>query len=189
MVTLWGDLGHRQQWPVSLHALADAACFAWHGAGAEPNAAAIGEHCWGSAALGRWLDELGDADRPLRAARGDRPALRNAGAMFDELHPARVGQPRGSLVDWAMLAETLDGLTRSLPSCDPLTDAQLRWTLGTCRFAADVAMARRGGGGVTQNRLSWIVAEHERLWQEVSRPGGLRASTACFEALAPELSR
>lgn len=189
MVTLWGDLGHRQQWPVSLHALADAACFAWHGASAVPDASAAGAHCWDSAALGRWLDDLGDADRHLRSASGGRGVLRNAGAMFDELHPARAGQPRGSAREWSILSETLDHLARTLPSCDRLTEAHLRWTLDVCRFSADLAVARRTGGRIAYERLSRIIDEHERLWQAVSRPGGLRASTAYFEALGAELSR
>ncbi|MBL9031886.1 MAG: family 20 glycosylhydrolase [Phycisphaerae bacterium] len=111
LVTDWGDLGHHQQWPISLHAIAHAADAAWNSADTsrsrdavargQPSASgasglcdAISLHVFGDPSLriGRWLDALGDLDLPLReiggrvAVDGSPRRMRNATALFNDLH-------------------------------------------------------------------------------------------------------
>lgn len=114
LITDWGDHGHHQQWPLTLHGIAEAAEAAWNGAfttqgsgtlAAQASSALVAQasSLWPRAAalhvfndeslqLGPWLQELGDVDHELRQIAG-RPApdgrptrLRNASALFGDLH-------------------------------------------------------------------------------------------------------
>jgi hypothetical protein len=89
LVTAWGDLGHRQQWPITLHALAEGAHRAWSGEAAyDSNASSL--HGFGdkNLSVGAWLDTIGDVDRHLRIIGGKPTAdhsptpLRNSSALF-----------------------------------------------------------------------------------------------------------
>lgn len=191
LVTEWGDVGHHQQWPITLHALGDAAHSAWHG-NSNPDHEAATRLLFGSPELGSWLDELGDADRELRSEAGgtDGSVLRNASAMFNELHPANPALgPRGSLEQWQACADRIDNLTRSRPDADQQIDDELRWTLEISRLACAIAIARRSDGSPDDlpGRIDRAAAEFRRLWLARSRPGGLDRSIAHFERLASEL--
>ena len=96
LVTDWGDVGHRQVWPVALLGIAEAADAAWTGAErADGFLEAVSLHAFGDAsgAVAPWLEALGHADEPIRAIAGppspDGHATRllNASALFTELHP------------------------------------------------------------------------------------------------------
>mgnify|MGYP000176149182 CR=1 FL=1 len=94
LVTDWGDLGHRQQWPVALNALAEAAHRAWSGTAVyDPRAASL--HVFGdrTLALADWLDRLGDAVMLPAAQVRDVIALFMAGAYGASASPsAFLGQ-------------------------------------------------------------------------------------------------
>lgn len=103
MVCDWGDQGHRQQWPITLRALADAAEAAWTGVPSDPGSpgtiglacpVAASLHLFGDATgrVATALDALGACDAGLRAAGGGRHAdgsprrLKNASALYRDMH-------------------------------------------------------------------------------------------------------
>lgn len=157
LITDWGDHGHRQQWPVTLHALAEGANAAWNAGAArsfDPRAAA--RHTFGDTTgdLGPWLDELGDVDREIRLIAGPpgpegapRP-LRNMSALFSDLQTPLREDPRpGSVEQWRRVMVRLDGLAGRVPSgLDPLTQRELAHTLAVARLAAQRAILRRAPG-------------------------------------------
>jgi hypothetical protein len=173
MVTEWGDLGHRQQWPVSLHAIAHAAQIAWSGAwsGARRGAAseahreqarggwmeAADVQVWGGArGLSEWLERLGDIDGPLRAMGGalsgvERNAglpLRNQGFLFADMHTAwdRL-RDAGTREGFAHAERELDVLRAAMPRVDDaLVRKELEHTLEVAGLALDRALARRRAG-------------------------------------------
>ena len=180
LVTDWGDLGHRQQWPIALHGLAEAAHRAWSG-DAPYDSRAAGLHAHGEAALGPWLDQLGDVDRHLRLIGGKRQPdgarvpLRNATALFTELHLRE--DYVGDAGTWRELDERLQQFSRAgLPR-------ECAHALRVARFACARAVARRTGAKAPDDELRAIIAEHRELWQQRSRPGGLQASCSHYEAL------
>ncbi len=212
LITEWGDTGHHQQWPITLHAVAEAADAAWTGgaAGYDPRAAAL--HIFGDRTLGisAWLDELGDADLPLRdvcGRRGDEcgpKRLRNSSALFVDLHmpladtPAVDARTRRGLLSapapaWEAAIDRLralegDARWRSTPDMT----AEIRHTLDTALLAAERALLRRGGRGPKArdqlaDRLSALTAEHERLWLLRSRPGALRSSADHYRRVLDDL--
>ena len=192
LVTDWGDLGHRQQWPVALHGLAEAAHRAWSGTAAwDPRCAGL--HAFGNPALGPWLDALGDADRDLRVIGGKlqtdgrRLPLRNATALFTDLH---LTDPYiGTVAEWQALDGRLKQLAQEQPVSDSVQiDQELRHTIAVARFACARAVARRGGSPVPAQVLRDLIAEHRQLWLARSRPGGLAASCGHYETILKELS-
>ncbi len=196
LITAWGDVGHQQQWPITLHALGDAAHAAWHGtANTDPGAAS--RLLFGSRALGPWLDELGDADRELRSRSGfagpgpDRTELKNASAVFNELFPANPALPRrGSVSQWRACRDRLEELERCMPSADPPISDELRWTIAASRFACDLAVARRAShtSDVPASRLASITDDFHALWERRSRPGGLDRSLDLLKGVAETLA-
>lgn len=186
MLTAWGDLGHRQQWPITLRAIADGAQSAWAGGGAA-NQDAVDMHVFDSPASGiaDWLDELGDADIALRKEDTDTglPRLLNASAFFHELHPAHESIPsRGSLKQWQHIRNRLESLRGSIPApADRQLARVLAHSLQCAEFAAATAMMRRGGPVATG--LDDLIAEHESLWLLRSRPAGLEVSSGYYRAL------
>lgn len=200
MVTDWGDLGHRQQFPISLYALAEAADAAWN----ADNAGHFDPRAFGAnfrndreewMSVGLWLDKLGDADRELRLicgrpdAGGNPTPLRNASALFTDLHtpfdsPARPG----SIADWEKVRKRLKELEDSFPSLGaPIYRDELRHSLNVAQFALERAMLRRGEtppiAEKVQKLQEWrrgIIAEHRRLWRLRSRPGGLDDSCGYY---------
>ncbi len=180
LVTDWGDLGHRQQWPIARHGLAEAAHRAWSGA-APYDVRAAGLHAHGDAQLGPWLDTLGDLDRPLRLVGGKpgpdgtRAPLRNATALFTELH--HTESYIGDAASWANLDRRLQELAR------PGLGDELDHTLRVARLACARAVARRGGPPLPDQAIRQVIAEHRELWLRRSRPGGLAASCSHYEKL------
>lgn len=149
----WGDLGHRQQWPISLAAIANAAEAAWNPPKARAfDARAISLHIFkdDTQKLGPWIDALGDADLPLRRA----AKLSNNTALFYDLHPphprdqaaiARGDHPVKAPIElWHDTRDRLAELDRTFPPVsDPIIAEELRLTLAIARFAADHAIYHR----------------------------------------------
>lgn len=200
LVTDWGDTGHHQQWPLTAHALAQGAEAAWRGEGELDTADASSLHVLGDRSLrvGRWLDELGDADLMLREtcgqlSRPDRVRLRNQTAIFiDLLKGPGEHVEVGRLADWESVRERVWEIGSRRPVVgDERVDAELAHTCKFARFAADRGAWRRvggGAGGLTSQqrkdlgrRLGGIVEEHRRLWGMRSREGGLGSSCAHME--------
>ena len=205
LVTDWGDMGHRQQWPISLHGLAEAAHVAWNAGQAEsfdPRASSL--HAFGDHSLktGRWLDELGDVDRALRRVAGGvgadgkpRPIM-NRSCFFADLHsdwdgPFRAGDAR----TWRAFIRRLDELSARLPTTvDGQVQSELRHTVAVARLATERAAMRRDAQAATPQarralavRLRELTEEHRRLWLARSRPGGLEDSCRHYERVAAEL--
>jgi hexosaminidase len=208
MVTQWGDTGHHQQWPITLHALAEAADAAWTG-GREvcsPAAASLQVLDDPSLRLGGWLDELGDADLRLRQIAGRTAGqprrLRNATALFVDLHtPLREGgaDPRvsGGLANagpamWREVLAKLESLTAARPlHADVRVSAELRHTLDVATFAARRALLRREAGGISRDNLlddaARIRGEFAGLWPARSRTGGLASSLRHYDTMIEDL--
>lgn len=192
----WGDLGHRQQWPITLAALAQSAEAAWSPGTArafDPRCASL--HVFGAKAdpeqrLGHWLDQLGDADLHIRRA----VKLTNASALFNDLHPpvpAALGPGERAIKayapQWAEARDRLTALATTRPRIDdPLLRDEINHTLDVALFAADHALWARESPKRPDSafppphpptdlrrRAQAILAEHRRLWPFRSRPGGL----------------
>lgn len=202
LVTDWGDLGHRQQWPISLHGLAEAAHRAWSGS-APYDARASGLHGFGDATVGTWLNALGDADRALRViggrpkCDGNRAPLRNATALFTDLHLAVDAAYVGSSAEWQDVDQTLAHLEQTRPiNVASQTARELAHAVAMARIAAQRASARRDGDSARMRAIAatWkdLVAEHRALWILRSRTGapergGLTTSCAHDHRLIAEM--
>lgn len=193
LLTDWGDLGHRQQWPIALNAIAQAADAAWTGGATEVDTRAVSLHVLGdhSLRIADWLDELGDVDRELRQITGipkdGKPTrLKNASALFEDMHAAR---PRtdtpGTADQFRNVRERLDALADTMPTgFDDLMEDELRHAVVVAQYAADRAIARRAGDDPPpDSRITGIINEHRRLWKQRSRPGGLDESCRYYEEL------
>jgi hypothetical protein len=206
LVTAWGDLGHRQQWPVTLHALAEGAHRAWSGeAPFDPRASSL--HAFGDRTLATatWLDAFGDVDLPLRRIAG-KPAtdgaarpLRNATALFaDSTRPfaeACDGAPDWEPVHARLLAaEPRPG---DLPGpvgeeCRHAWEVALRlYQRARLRRRADALAPTSAGArrGLAQALRDEVIPQHRRLWLARCRPGGLDSSCRHYGVLADELDR
>lgn len=207
LVTAWGDLGHRQQWPVTLHALAEAAHRAWSGE-ASYDAQASSLHAFGdrSLAIGQWLDDLGDADLPLRLV-GGRPGpdgsprpMRNASALFVDSTRPLADDWLPEVEDWEAIADHLDGfidadrrgqVPAGCPS--PLIRRELHHVLATAMAMATRALIRRSDASPAERKdcadfLRDLTAQHRELWLARSRPGGLDDSCRHYQRLIDELA-
>ena len=219
LVTDWGDLGHHQQWAISLIGLAQAAQAAWNPATArEYDARAASLHVFGDRSLrvGPWLESLGDVDLPLRRiggrsvseatrdnpfTRAGRPChlrepvpLTNASALFTDLFTP-FGEPwlPDTLRMWREVRGRLADFERSIPSgLGALLEDELVQTVHLARLAADRAILRRGGPGsasAVAQNLRRAIAEHRRLWMIRSRGGGLDQSVAYLDRVLGDLPR
>lgn len=202
----WGDTGHHQQWPVMMHALANAAQAAWNApASGSFDARASSLHALGDETLGAgpWLEKLGDADLALRevclplSRPGVAGRLRNQSALFIDLHNWRGsgGAEVGEMRLWEGAREAVEAARAGFPGGlgEQLRD-ELGHTLDVAAFAAERAVARRGRGGIEDGqrrrlgeRLRGIIAEHRRLWLQRSRPGGLENSCRHYAAVLTDL--
>lgn len=186
----WGDVGHRQTWPVSLNALAHAAEAAWNAHRTRTfNPALVSEHIFPGAArtLAPWLDELGEVDAPIRRALG----LRNATALFNDLHVSlntdAASRPiRADACLWHDALDRLISLKSRVPTItDQLLRDEIELSLEQTTLALNHAIAARTPAehtGATRRALAesckHVMAEHARLWPLRSRPGGLPDSLA-----------
>jgi hypothetical protein len=203
LATAWGDLGHRQQWPITLHALAEAAHRAWSGeAPYDPRASSL--HAFGDRSLGiaAWLDGLGDADLELRRIAG-RPGpdgkarpLRNATALFTDLHKPLDEAWAGDAAAWEALLPALERACGTMPRAadiGPLVVRELLLTAQVALLAATRGTARRSGearsaaASALRGMLPPIIDQHRETWLARSRPGGLDASCAHYQRLLDEL--
>ncbi len=198
LITTWGDLGHRQQWPVTLHALAEGAHRAWSGEAAY-DARASSLHAFSDHTLqaGLWLDRMGDLDVALRAI-GGKPddhqqstPLRNAGAIFTDSTKA-LGE--SWLPDADLWARAKPSGAAPI-SASPLVTAEFQHLADTVQALWLRGALRRQGDSVDQLRalahvnVRPLIAEYRRLWLQRSRPGGLDSSCRHFELIAEELER
>lgn len=198
----WGDTGHHQHWPIALIGLAHGAEAAWNAAAArtfDPGAAVhalerrlpAGSSALPAsplhqiAALGPWLESLGDLDAHLRRDL----KIRNASAIFNDLYrcygaaaiPARAQTFR----DMADRLETLGpppGLTSG-----SLMQRELAHTLSTLRLALEWGALVRADSPPDAStrrdiaaRLRAIIDEHRDLWLQRNRIGGLEKSCSYF---------
>ena len=212
----WGDLGHRQQWPISLRGIADAADAAWSGWRDGVNdPASVSLHAFGDAsgrgggageggAVGSWLDEIGQADFELRSVCGPPDGdgrstpLRNATALLTDLDRPLSDEPLGgSEALWRDTLDRVSALAGRVPGgAGELVAAELAHTAEVALIAAERAIARRRAGGMTAaraaglaDRLRLAVDEHRRLWLIRSRPGGLDESCGHYERTIRELEQ
>lgn len=199
LVCDWGDLGHRQTWPIALQAIAHGAAAAWNPGGAAGFDARSGAvHAFGeSAELGAWLDELGDVDREIRLVGGRTPEglpvpIRNASALFNDLHPPVPPKPgtRAVCADAAAferVLERVEGLAGRMPRVvDNLVREELEHTLMCCRLAGRHAVSARSARPFADRAAliglaKDVRAEHRRLWARRSRAGGLEHSCGHYD--------
>jgi hypothetical protein len=207
LITDWGDQGHRQHWPISLHAIAHAAQAAWNPyARFDPRAAGL--HCFGDStgALGPFIEDLGAVDADL----SERLALRNRSALYAELQRP-IADPNddarhGSAAEWQTIRNDLAALRSRFDAlapeaCDEKVRAELDHTLQVAEHAADKAIVRRatagapsqrpgGAGGAALIRLAAdmgsISETHRELWLKRNRPGGLDDSAAWYERIVDD---
>ena len=197
LVTAWGDLGHRQQWPITLHALAEGAHRAW--SGELPYDSRVSSlHAFADHLLfaGTWLDRIGDLDLELRKL-GGRPdsdngprALRNAGAIFTDSTKALTETWLPDLALWnrakptALAPPTVSSALLNAEFRLIADTVEALWLRGFLRRQSNQQKHLRLLAGMN---LRPVLAEHRRLWLERSRPGGLDASCTHYQRLIDEL--
>lgn len=191
LVCDWGDVGHMQQWPLTMLRLADAAEAAWNGPAARFDAAhdeAASLHVFGdpSRRLAGWLNDLGDLDLDLRR----RCKVRNATAIFNDLFPPVPPKPgQRCLSDapaelWENIRLRLTVLADARPAvADPVISDELDHTLAMARLAVDHGLScRRSADGLKprpedtaelRTLATKVLADLRRLWVIRNRPGGL----------------
>ena len=160
LVCDWGDMGHRQQWPIALAGIAQAAEAAWNPKGARLfNSFATGLHVLHeSEELGAWLEELGDCDLIIRQS----AKVLNASALFNDLHPPVPGQLRAithevdaTVEQWATARRRLEELRAMRPpNASEQLRAELDHAIECAIFAADHAIAARTGLGTATLRVA-----------------------------------
>ena len=197
LATSWGDLGHRQSWPVTLMGIAEAADAAWSGGDRDASFLdAVSLQVFGDRRLeiAPWLESLGDVDSALRASSGPRDAsgsptaLPNASALFTELHPPPLdlGLPK-RVGPWAEVHERLVELRETVPTgAGPLIERECRHAVDQAIFASRIAIARRTGnrdGLDVAAEVRTLKVEHAALWTERSRPGGLDESLSFWDTI------
>ncbi len=202
LVCDWGDSGHQQQWPVSLHALGEAAHAAWNGLQVTASHVARSLHLFGdrTGSVSRWLDEFGDADLPLRETCGalshpSRTRLLNQTAIFIDLFKQLDEQVDvGSVAHWHETLDRLEHLASRVPTCaDRLVHDELTHAAShACFAAARGAMRRDRPDGswidTLRRRLHGLRDDHARLWRIRSREGGLADSEGYFAKIEATLA-
>jgi hypothetical protein len=197
LITDWGDLGHRQQMPISLHALAEAANAAWNADSVDRfdnGASSLFALNDVSLELGNWLDILGNADLGLRKKTG----IKNASCMFTDLQtPLSQAGRFDNSADWIRVKERLIELREYLPKklYQQLND-ELSHTLDVATFAVERALYRLNDNSLGRKKqlilikqLKQIIEEHRRLWLIRSRTGGLDDSCKYYEDILHELEQ
>jgi hypothetical protein len=196
----WGDFGHWQQWPVAMRGIADGLAAGWSG-GTLPDARAVSLHTLGDATLGAaaWLDALGEVDAALRetclgiSRPGMSGRLRNQSAIFADMRvPLMERGDVGAPGEWEAVWRELGRVHER--GCAGLAGAlrdECEHTARLTRALCARAMARRGLVGVTMSQACEMMREsyreHERLWRERCRGGGLKQSGEFFERVIGEM--
>lgn len=205
LVCDWGDVGHMQQWPLSMVRLADAAEAAWNGPRAQLDAghdAAASLHVLGDGgrALGAWLNALGDVDLELRT----RCKVRNATAIFNDLFPPIPPKPGHRYLtdapaeEWERVQERLAGLQTTRPAVgDKIVSEELDHTLAmahlaiehglSCRRTADGLRPRPEDRARLLSAAEPALAELRRLWVVRNRPGGLEEASGHLRRVVESL--
>lgn len=190
----WGDVGHMQQWPLTMLRLADAAEAAWNGPAARFDAAhdqATSLHVFSDStrAIAGWLNQLGDLDLSLRT----RCKVRNATAIFNDLFPPIPPKPGhryltdAPLPEWEAVRAQFAGLRELRPPVrDKLLTDELDHTLAmtdlaiehglSCRLTSDGLRPRAEDVAGLRVAASDALSGLERLWTVRNRPGGLKAA-------------
>lgn len=199
LVCDWGDVGHRQQWPISLIGMAHAAEAAWNvGKARVWDARAASLHVFDDATLtiGPWLEELGDSDVTIR----EHVKLTNATALFNDLHPPVPGmlkagerQIKAEIGYWKDARGKLEAIRSRVPlAADERVREELVHSVTEAIFAADHAITMRDGSDARERtglaeRCRQIRSDHERLWLRRNRAGGLPLATAHYDAVIAAL--
>ncbi len=177
--TEWGDLGHRQQWPVSLLGLAEGAFAAWTGR-APVSAKAAGLHLFGSQATGEFLEALGLVDDHVRTGNSNSSFRETTQSFFDKEGP-------GDIKQWRKAKELLDALRESQPSGPSLLARECRHAFETVEWAVDRAVVRRSPKHDRKDRIELakrivnLIHDYKGLWLARSRPGGLSDSVERYK--------
>ncbi|MBT7790800.1 MAG: family 20 glycosylhydrolase [Calditrichaeota bacterium] len=204
LITDWGDMGHRQQWPVSLNGIVEAAGAFWAGGISDYCEAAISLHAFGDQELsiGKWLNDLGNADSELRGFKGlgDKKSksrqVKNATCLFVDMEAPLGIEPFKKRVEgWSTVLENLDKLKSSMPkSRNKQLSDELKLSLETAIFACEKAILRRRRNEIftlkpakLADNLNEIKIEHKRTWALRSRPGGLDDSCQYYEEILKDL--
>lgn len=194
LMTDWGDEGHRQQYPVSLIGLAEAADASWSVKPDQVSNETLDFHAFDNAGgVTAWLNELGDVDLPLRniygRTTGQSPVrLRNASALYVELQRKNEEFPPvedlGS--KWTEVLMRIRDISGRFPCVGSQTSDELSLTLEVAGLAASIAVKRFNPNSIEFNnrhivsRFKNVIAQHRRLWRLRSRPGGLEESTGYY---------
>lgn len=202
--TDWGDNGHLQYPVVSDPGLAFGAAMGWCAATNRDLdlGAALSAHCYDdpTGELGAVVVALGDVHRALT------PQVWNVATMVLHLYFPQLDIGRGPLLgatpeEYDAVDRALDALVVRLDRSASrrgdaaLITAELRNAIALVRVLTDDARARLAVDGAIasvdaatraelRTQLEPVIAEHERLWLQRNRPGGLRESRAWLEHLA-----
>jgi len=204
----WGDVGHMQQWPITLARLADAAEAAWRGELSSDSAAtairdrAASLHIFSDHAntLVPWLNELGDIDLSLRQF----AKVHNAAAIFNDLFPPVPPAPgtraiNAPLDEWLRVKERFDDCLLLRPFLgDQLIDDEATQIIRCTRLCIDHgASCRRSPDGLRPREADFAhlkslaeecLADHRRLWLIRNRPGGLEQSCSHLRRVIASLT-
>ena len=181
LCTEWGDIGHRQQWPITLLGLAESAWTAWTGDPPQ-SARAAGFQLFDDPEMGEWLEKLGLADDHIRAPNAN-------GSFYDTLISFYNPNGYGSVADWEKAKANLDELARTAPTGNSLLARECRHALDSVTWAVERALLRRSANPSREQRaildthLLSVIETHKELWLSRSRPGGLSDSVARYEIL------
>jgi len=205
LLTEWGDSGHRQLYPITLFALAEAAQSAWSASNLDTSCKAISLQIFGDRKkleIGKWLAALGNVDVDLRqnATRikdnGLEVPLINASCLFAEMDGQINDEIKsGTLTEWSRV-ET--GLVNLIDDFMPLSDEQfnveVKHIIKVTKFAIQKAILRRDSASKQKQGISKlidlmkdIIDEHKVLWLRRSRIGGLDDSCQHYEKIIADL--
>jgi len=200
LITDWGDLGHRQQWPISLHGLADGLNSAWtgEGGGGDPSAESLQVFGDKNCNVATWLEDMGEIDKIQKQISGrlgpdGKPTrLKNASALLQDSTLGWNDPWRpGSAGLWRESVAAATWLERKVPNgVSELMRAELAFTAHCARVLCERAAERREGPLMERSKLMSdlraIRDEHRRLWALRSRPGGLDRSSSHYSRMLEE---
>lgn len=205
LLTEWGDAGHRQQYPITLYALAEASQTAWSACQAAINGKAISFQLFGDRQemiIADWMARLGNLDVEIRQTsmrkkdNGQVVPLINATCLFMEMESAfDSDRLNGTLNEWSRVAVEHTNLSNEF---SPLNNEKLNdeflHILKVSEFAIKKAILRRVPKSKQQRGLDNLVTkmkkindEHRRLWLARSRPGGLEDSCMYYNKVLEDL--